>query len=258
MSPTEHLRPRRSRRRKEADTIHGVLLVDKPHEWTSHDVVNCIRRRFDLNKTGHGGTLDPNATGLLPILVGRGTKISDRVMASDKEYEGTMTLGIRTDSQDSDGEVIREASWEGVSLESIQAAFTERVGDQYQTPPMVSAVKKDGVPLYKLARKGQSIEREARFIHVYNFDLLNFDAPRVDFRIRCTKGTYVRTLCDDIGEALGCGAHLSALRRTETGGCRIEDAFTMDEIKTWEREQLAEHLVPLRHFAAPAGPIPSA
>jgi tRNA pseudouridine55 synthase len=225
------------------------LLVDKSAGMTSHDVVHKIRKHFDLRKVGHGGTLDPNATGLLPILIGRGTKISDKVMSSDKEYEGRMHLGIRTDSQDVEGKVLSERPWDLITEQQVQDLLPKYSGEQQQIPPMVSAVKKDGVPLYKLARKGQHIEREPRTITVHAFDLLNFSPPFIDFRIRCTKGTYVRTLCDDMGEDLGCGAHLAALRRTETGGCQISDAYTLDEVLGWDRETLEANLVPLRKFA---------
>ena len=156
------------------DPFNGVLLVDKPAGWTSHDVVAKIRSTFRIKKVGHGGTLDPMATGLLPILIGKGTKLSDRIMGGDKTYEGTITLGARTDSQDAEGTVLEEQDSSGITETALRQAMAARVGDQMQTPPMVSAVKKDGVPLYKLARKGKSIEREPRFIHVYAFDL--FDA----------------------------------------------------------------------------------
>jgi tRNA pseudouridine55 synthase len=239
------------RRRKDLppDPFHGVLLVDKSTGMTSHDVVHKIRKHFDLRKVGHGGTLDPNATGLLPILIGRGTKISDKVMSSDKEYEGRMHLGIRTDSQDVEGKVLSERPWDTITEQQVRDLLIRYTGEQQQIPPMVSAVKKDGVPLYKLARKGQEIEREPRTITIHAFELLAFSPPFIDFRIRCTKGTYVRTLCDDIGEDLGCGAHLAALRRTETGGCQVREAFPLEEILGWERETLDANVVPLRKFA---------
>ena len=243
--------PSRSRRRKDLppDPFNGVLLVDKSVGMTSHDVVHKIRKHFTLRKVGHGGTLDPNATGLLPILIGRGTKISDKVMSSDKEYEGRMHLGIRTDSQDVEGNVLREAPANDVTEAQLQTLCKEFTGELLQTPPMVSAVKKDGVPLYKLARKGQEVEREPRQIVIHSFDLLKFETPFADFRVRCTKGTYVRTLCDDIGEKLGCGAHLATLRRTETGGCSVANAFTLDTILNWDLETLESHVLPLRNFA---------
>ena len=188
------------------------------------------------------------ATGLLVILLGRGTKLSNHIMGTDKKYEGTMRLGISTDSQDCDGEVIEERDYRGVTVDAVKAAMRERRGDLMQTPPMVSAVKKDGVPLYKLARKGQTVEREPRLIHVYDFELLSASLPEVTFRLRCTKGTYVRTLCADIGEALGCGAHLSALRRTRAGPLSVDQALALDDLLAGSPEDLLPHILPLQRL----------
>ncbi len=230
------------------DLWDGLLLVDKPPGMTSHDVVDRIRRNFRLRKVGHGGTLDPMATGLLVILLGRGTKLSNQIMGSDKTYEGTLRLGISTDSQDCDGQVVAERDPTAVTREALEAAMRKRVGDQMQTPPMVSAVKKDGVPLYKLARQGQTVEREARLIHVYEYRLLEFTPPTATFRLRCTKGTYVRTLVADIGEELGCGAHLSALRRTVSGPLKIEDATPLDRILAAPPAEVGGFVLPMNRF----------
>ncbi|HOW97840.1 MAG TPA: tRNA pseudouridine(55) synthase TruB [Kiritimatiellia bacterium] len=232
----------------------GLLLVDKPAGMTSHDVVDAIRRRFGFRKVGHGGTLDPMATGLLVILLGRGTKLSDRVMASDKTYEGTLKLGATTDTEDVDGQILAEAPWEHVTREAVEREMAARVGDLMQTPPMVSAVKKQGVPLYKLARKGQTVEREPRLIHVYEFRLLAFEPPRARFVLRCTKGTYVRTLCADIGRALGCGAFLEALRRTRAGALAVEAAAPLDDILRMDVDRVAERVLPLHGFLAGGSP----
>jgi tRNA pseudouridine55 synthase len=232
----------------------GLLLVDKPSGPTSHDVVDRVRRTFQLRKVGHGGTLDPMATGLLVILLGRGTKLSERIMGSDKEYEGTLRLGVSTDSQDIDGEVLEERDYREVTEEAVRAEMRARRGDLMQTPPMVSAVKKDGVPLYKLARKGRTIEREPRLIHVYAFDLLKAEFPDVAFRLRCSKGTYVRTLCAEIGEALGCGAHLAALRRTRAGALSVDEALSLERILATEPEALVPRIVPLQR-AVLDGPL---
>lgn len=221
----------------------GILLIDKPQEWTSHDVVAKIRNAFQLNKVGHGGTLDPNATGLIAILIGRGTKLSARVMGGDKTYEGEILFGVETDSQDTDGKIIAEKDPSGITEEQIRAEIKNAVGDQMQIPPMVSAIKKNGVPLYKLARNGQKIEREPRFIHVYKFALHNFTPPRAAIEVKCTKGTYVRTLAHDLGQHLGCGACLSQLRRTQSGDFKLSNAWKLDEILTWDREQLASNLI---------------
>ena len=171
----------------------GILLVDKPRGPTSHDVVARVRGRFKVKKVGHGGTLDPMATGLLVLLLGRATKLSDRVMGHDKAYEGTMRLGVETDTQDADGEIVAERDWRGVTREALEEAMRALEGDQLQTPPMASARKVGGVPLYKLARQGKTVEREARPIYVYRFELTGFEPPEARFRVACTKGTYVRT-----------------------------------------------------------------
>lgn len=230
------------------DPWDGLLLVDKPSGPTSHDVVDRIRRHFGIRKVGHGGTLDPMATGLLVILLGRGTKISDLVMGSDKTYEGTMVLGVATDTQDCDGEVVETRDAGQVTREQLEAEMGKWIGDVRQIPPMVSAIKKDGVPLYKLARKGQTVEREPRLLHIYEFRLLDFSPPRASFLLKCTKGTYVRTLCADIGQALGCGAHLASLRRTRSGTLDLERALPMDRILSLTRDQLAAHVIPLSEF----------
>lgn len=232
------------------DPWDGVLLVDKPAGFTSHDVVAKIRGFFRLKKVGHGGTLDPAATGLLVILLGRGTRLSERIMGSDKSYEGVMKLGIATDSQDGDGQVLETKPAGHITDEQILAEMKKRIGDQMQTPPMVSAVKKGGVPLYKLARKGQVVEREARLIHVYNFNLLARNGDDISFNLKCTKGTYVRTLCADIGDALGCGAHLAALRRTASGKFNIEDALTMEQILALDLPGLCQRIIPIHQLPA--------
>lgn len=232
-------------RRPEQPDPDGLLLVDKPAGMTSHDVVDRVRRQYRLGKVGHGGTLDPMATGLLILLIGRGTKVSERVMASDKVYEGVLHLGVTTNTEDVDGQVLTESDYSGVTREAVEAAMASRRGDQMQTPPMVSAIKKDGVPLYKLARQGKTVEREARLIHIYSFNLLNFDPPRAQFRLRCTKGTYVRTLAADIGRDLGCGAMLESLRRTVTGGFCVEDAIPLNALLDSDREALVARMLPL-------------
>lgn len=210
--------------------LDGLLLVDKPSGPTSHDIVAQIRRRFRIPKVGHGGTLDPMATGLLVILLGKGTKISDRVMGHDKTYEGTLRLGIETDSQDADGKIVAGKDALAVTAEQVAEQMKLRLGDQMQMPPMVSAIKIKGVPLYKLARKGETVERPPKLIHIYRFELLDFSLPDVRFVVECTKGTYVRTLAHDIGQSLGVGAHLVQLRRTRIGRLDVARASTLDEL----------------------------
>ncbi len=246
-APNVPRRPRTPPNRR--DPYDGILLVDKPADWTSHDVVAKLRSHFRLRKVGHGGTLDPAATGLLVILLGRGTKLSERVMGTDKEYEGVMRLGVRTDTQDRDGNVIEERAWDGVTQAQVEAELTRRCGDQMQVPPMVSAVKKDGVPLYKLARKGREVEREPRLIHLYRFVCTGFEPPDVRFALKCTKGTYVRTLCDEVGEALACGAHLAQLRRTASGNMHVDQAHSLKKLCTETVEELGEHIIPIYAFA---------
>lgn len=227
--------------------VNGVLLVDKPAGCTSHDVVARVRRTFGIRKVGHGGTLDPLATGLLILLLGRGTKLSQRIMAGDKTYEGALHLGVLTDSQDGDGKVIEERDAGQVTLDALREQMSTFLGDQMQTPPMLSAIKQGGVPLYKLARKGKVVEREARLIHIFEFSLLDYTPPMVSFRLRCTKGTYVRTIAADLGEQLGCGAHMASLRRTASGAFRIEDALSLDDLCAIPPEELMHRALPVYH-----------
>ncbi len=231
-----------------AQPYDGVLPVDKPTGMTSHDVVDAIRRKVGIKRVGHGGTLDPAATGVLLIMLGRGTKLSERLMSSDKTYEGTLYLGKATDSQDATGTVIAEGEWEHITQEQIEEEIKNFKGDIYQTPPMVSAVKINGVPLYKLARKGKTVERKPRLIHIYKFQILEFNPPEVKFVVRSTKGTYIRTLCHDIGENLGCQAHLSALRRTSAGSIEIEETTPLNELLEMDYQLLLDKIIPIRNF----------
>jgi tRNA pseudouridine55 synthase len=221
----------------------GILLVDKPKGPTSHDMVDLLRHRFHIKRVGHCGTLDPMATGLLVLVVGRATKLSEKLTGEDKEYEGTLRLGKATDSQDAEGQVTSEKPVPPLTEAAIRETFARFTGDIMQTPPMVSAKKVGGVPLYKLARKGKEIERKARLIHVYRLEVLKIQLPDVEFRLFCTKGTYVRTICHDIGETVGCGGHLAQLRRTASGEFRIDKAHTVSEIESWNQEALMKHLI---------------
>jgi tRNA pseudouridine55 synthase len=234
---------------QDIDPFSGVLLIDKPMGPTSHDIVNRIRRHFGIKKVGHGGTLDPMATGLLIMLLGKGTKLSDRFLGSDKTYEGTLRLGAATDSQDAQGEIIAEGDPTGITEAQVRDEMTKHLGDSMQMPPMVSAVKVGGKPLYKLARKGKTVERKSRLIHLFQFKLLRFESPDADFVMRCTKGTYVRTLCHDIGADLGCHAHLTRLRRTRSGTLDIEQALPLDVVMKMDRNELLKHVLPIRQFA---------
>src|SRR5205809_4983353 len=226
-------------------TPDGVLLVDKAAGMTSHDVVALVRRRLQIRKVGHCGTLDPIATGLLLLTLGRGTKIQGLLMAEDKEYSGTMMLGVTTSTQDKEGELIEQREVPGFEEKRVRAAFDKFRGDFYQTPPMVSAIKHGGVPLYKLARQGKTVEREPRLVHVYRYSIDRIALPEIDFTVLCSKGFYVRTYVHDIGEALGCGAHLKSLRRTKSGRFDVANAITVDEIKNASREEILERMLSL-------------
>jgi tRNA pseudouridine55 synthase len=223
--------------------LDGILLVDKPGDHTSHDVVARLRGKLKMKRIGHAGTLDPMATGLLIILVGKATRVSQYLISLDKEYEGTIELGKVTDTQDADGEVMETRPVPALSEAQVGDAITSFLGDQYQTPPMYSAIKIDGVPLYKSARKGEDIEREPRFIRVMSWELTRFALPHLDFRLRCTKGTYVRTLAHDLGQKLGCGAHLKALRRTATDKFNVSQALTLEQIEALTLPEIEKRLI---------------
>ena len=226
--------------------------MDKPSGPTSHDVVDAIRRHFGIKKVGHCGTLDPNATGLLIIVLGRGTKLSERLMGDDKVYEGTIKFGESTDSYDSDGELTGSLPVPPFTVDELNQEAATFIGDIMQTPPMVSAIKKNGVPLYKLARNGIEVEREARLIHVYNFRFTEYNEPLGKFKVACTKGTYIRSLAHDLGQKLGCGAHLSTLRRSASGKFDAADALTLDAILQLSGAQLEKRVIPYLKLAANA------
>lgn len=223
----------------------GLLLIDKPTGPTSHDIVDSVRRRLQMKRVGHAGTLDPMATGLLIILVGKATKVSQYLMSLDKTYEGTMLLGKTTDSHDRDGEIVSTRKVPDMSEEDVLSAMKEYLGDQYQVPPMHSAKKIHGVPLYKLARQGKVVEREPRFIRVSAFKLLEYKSPEITFMIRCSKGTYVRTLAHDLGDKIGCGAHLINLRRTAIDHFKIDDALSLNALNALDQADIRQKLIPV-------------
>jgi tRNA pseudouridine55 synthase len=226
--------------------MEGILLVDKPRDHTSHDVVARLRGKLKMKRIGHAGTLDPMATGLLIILVGKATSASQYLISLDKEYEGTVELGKVTDTQDADGEMMETRPVPALTEADLLAAMKGFLGDQYQTPPMYSAIKIDGVPLYKSARKGEEVEREPRFIRVASWELTRFGLPQFDFRLRCTKGTYVRTLAHDLGQKLGCGGHLAALRRTATDKFNVSQALTIEQIQALTLPEIEKRLIHVR------------
>lgn len=223
----------------------GILLVDKPSGMTSHDVVSRLRRVLGIKRIGHAGTLDPMATGLLIMLIGRATKVSQYMMSMDKEYTGTIRLGISTDTQDAEGEVLEERPVPELTEEAVRGHMASFLGDQYQTPPMFSAKKVQGQKLYKLARKGQTIEREPRVIHVSRFDLTAFNPPDLGFHVASSKGTYIRTLAHDLGGRIGCGGHLCELRRTAIGRFTVDKSDPLEEIEAMSPTRLRRRLIPI-------------
>ncbi len=231
------------------DSLDGALLVDKPVGCTSHDVVDDIRRRFNIKKVGHCGTLDPNATGLLIIVLGRGTKLSEKLMSDDKVYEGDIKFGETTDSYDVDGKVTATLPVPPLTLDQLNEAAATFVGDLQQIPPMVSAKKQGGIPLYKLARKGIEVVREPRLVHIFNYRFTAYAEPLAKFRVACTKGTYVRSLAHDLGIKLGCGAHLATLRRVTSGKWDVADALTLDAILALPIGELEKRVIPFLQLA---------
>ena len=228
------------------------LLVDKPVGITSHDIVDRLRRKLKMKKIGHAGTLDPLATGLMIMLIGKATKISQFLISLDKIYDGEFLLGIETDSQDADGQIVAEKPVSNeITQERIETEMKGFLGDQYQTPPMFSAKKIDGVPLYKMARKGKTVQREPRFIRINELTLNSWSRPRGEFTLACSKGTYVRTVLHDLGQKLECGAHLTALRRTKIDQFEIDEAKTLEEIELMPLSDFQSLLIPI-HKAVPA------
>ena len=238
---------------KDFDGPSGVLLIDKAEDMTSHDVVAIARRALNTKKIGHCGTLDPMATGLLMLVIGRATKIQDLLMSEDKQYVGTLTLGFTTSTQDRQGDTLETKPVGDYTKEQIHEAFDGFMGDFEQIPPMVSAIKKDGVPLYKLARKGIEIVREPRKVHITSYEVTRIELPEIDFIVNCSKGFYVRTYAHDIGAKLGCGAHLSALRRTRSGKFTLDRAVPVADLKTTPREDLYKALISLAEISLMRG-----
>lgn len=234
------------------DAPSGVLLVDKDQGFTSHNAVALCRRVLQTKKVGHCGTLDPMATGMLIVVIGKATKMQDLLMCEDKVYTATMKLGVETNSQDADGEVVAEKPTDALTEDAIRAAFEHFNGEFDQVPPMYSAVKINGVPCYKLARKGKEVERKARHVAVLDYEIARIDlaTAEVDFTVHCTKGFYVRTYAHDIGQFLGCGAHLTALRRIRSGKFDISEAVDVPTLKAAGREELLARLLPVEKVLA--------
>jgi len=221
---------------------NGVLLVDKCAGMTSHDVVNLLRRKLKIKKIGHAGTLDPGATGLLIMLIGKATKLSTEFLNLDKVYSVVLRLGVKTKTADMQGEIIETNDVPQFSPDYIQEKFSSFKGEQVQIPPMVSAKKINGKKLYVLARKGIEVERKPQKIEISSLEILKIKLPEIFFVMRCSKGTYVRTLCEDIGESFGCGACMHRLRRISIGKYCVEQALSIDKILQLSEEQIEEHL----------------
>ena len=226
--------------------MDGILIVDKPRGWTSHDVCAFVRKNFKIKKVGHAGTLDPLATGILVLLLGKATKQSIQLSACDKDYLGVMELGVQTDSHDRNGKVTAEAAWDSITLEGVRQKALEFTGDIVQVPPMVSALKYHGVRLYKLARQGQTVPREGRKITVHHFHIEKKEGPYVHFSARVSKGTYLRTLVNDLGEVLGCFAALAELRRIRSGDFGLQGSVTIDQLKHYSPKEFSEKVHPFR------------
>lgn len=229
--------------------IHGIINVYKEKGFTSHDVVAKLRGIAGQKKIGHTGTLDPDATGVLPVCLGKATKLCDLLTDKDKTYEAVLLLGKTTDTQDITGEVLEEKPTETLVEDKVREVIEGFIGDYEQIPPMYSALKVNGKKLYELAREGKVIERKARSVKILDIKILEMDLPRVRMEVSCSKGTYIRTLCHDIGEKLGCGGCMESLIRTRVSAFRIEDARTLDEIEALKQEgKLAGLLVPIEEM----------
>jgi len=231
-----------ARRRKRGRNINGVLLLDKPVGMTSNAALQVVKRLFHASKAGHTGSLDPLASGLLPICLGEGTKISGFLLSADKRYRAICKLGVITNSGDADGEILEKRNVDNISASRASEVLMHFTGSIKQVPPMHSAIKKNGVPLYKLAHQGLEVEREPRDVIIHHIDLVRLQDDELEIDVACSKGTYIRTLAEDIGEMLGCGAHISSLRRTGVGPLADLTMHTLVELEDMAREKGNEGL----------------
>lgn len=236
-------------RRRKGRSISGIIVLDKAVGLSSNMALQEVKWLFEANKAGHTGSLDPLATGVLPLCLGEATKVSQFLLNSDKRYRARIKLGIRTDSADSEGQVIAQCDEVNVSREQVEQALQSFKGETQQIPPMHSALKVDGVPLYKLAREGKTISREARNICVYELELTDFQGDEIELEITCSKGTYIRTIADDLGQDLGCGAHIIALRRLQAGAFTEADCVSTDALREVKEkhgmDRLDQNLIPM-------------
>jgi len=237
------------KRRNKGRNISGIVVLDKALGVSSNGALQEAKRIYDANKAGHTGSLDPLATGVLPLCFGEATKVSQFLLDSDKKYRARIKLGVRTDSGDSEGNVIFSCGDFQISRAKVEKGLKNFKGEIEQIPPMYSALKVNGVPLYKMARKGETIEREARPVTIYSIELTEFSADEIELEIACSKGTYIRTIADDLGELLGCGAHVTALRRTQAGVFTEDDCVTAQSLKSEKEaagfDQIDQHLIPM-------------
>jgi len=217
-------------RRRKVRNISGIVVLDKANGLSSNAALQEVKRLYEANKAGHAGSLDPLATGVLPVCLGEATKVSQFLLDSDKRYRARIKLGIRTDTGDSEGSIIERNEGISVSRKAIERALTKFKGEVEQVPPMHSAIKMNGVPLYKLARKGIAVEREPRLVTLYQICLVEFVNSELELEISCSKGTYIRTIADDLGQELGCGAHVIELRRTQAGVFTEKDSISSEEL----------------------------
>lgn len=232
--------------------MNGIVIINKPKGVTSHDVVGMMRKRFSTRRVGHTGTLDPMATGVLPICIGNATKAADMMLNSKKRYRAELILGIKTDTLDTEGKVT-ETYDVNVSETEVLSVINSFSGEQEQIPPMYSAIKKDGKKLYELAREGINIEREPRHINIYSIEVTDMSLPKVTIDVTVSKGTYIRSLCDDIGTRLGCGAAMSSLCRTETCGFSVDRAYTIEKLDSLS--DISSALLPTDSLFADLGAI---
>jgi len=223
--------------------INGLIVIDKPAGITSHDVVSRLRRLFGTRRVGHTGTLDPFATGVLPVAVNDGTKVIPYLDEGIKGYDALMRLGVATDTLDITGQILQERDCDRIDLPALQSVLRQFMGRIDQIPPMYSAIKRDGQPLYKLARQGYDVERQPRSVEIFALEVLSLQLPFVGLRVSCSRGTYVRSLADDIGRALGCGATLQELRRTASGPFRLQNAITLESLAEVVAAGTVDHLV---------------
>lgn len=223
--------------------LHGILNVYKEKGYTSHDVVAKLRGIVGQKKIGHTGTLDPDATGVLPVCLGKATKVCDLLTDKDKSYRAILRLGIATDTQDISGQVIKEMDPQGLADEEVREAILSFVGNYEQIPPMYSALKVNGKKLYELARQGKTIERKSRPVKIHEIQIQEMNLPRVEFIVTCSKGTYIRTLCHDVGEKLGVGGCMEELERIAVGRFHLRDALTLKEIQEMKEEGTLEEIL---------------